>query len=124
MSMIHTARFRLVRSSIVIAGYANRVPVEFILDTGDAIGPVLNSADAGRTGAQQGPAFGVSGAGGATTSYETEVDISFGGTTWHGEPGAIDTNLEGPSLLGLPFFTRNFSGFYFDINNSLLVMVG
>lgn len=122
--MIHVTRFRIVNQSIVINATVNRKPVEFILDTGDAIGPVLNSADAERVGAPQGEQFGVSGAGGATTSYQTVIDVTFGGITYNNEAAAIDPNLEGPSLLGLPFFVDKSRELAFNWNDGILAMAG
>lgn len=121
---VRIARFRLVNNAIIIMGSVNGKPVEFILDTGDAIGPVLNAADAARVGAVPGASFGVSGAGGATTSNETEIDVAFGGAAFSQEPAAIDANLQGPSLLGLPFFLAKCKVLAFQWDNGVIEMIG
>ena len=96
----------IVQDSIVIKAAVGGHPVSLILDTGDAIGPVFNSADAARLGLQRGEPFGVEGAGGASTSYETTASITFDDVTYPDEPSAIDDDLQGDSLLGLPFFLQ------------------
>ena len=108
--------FQLQDDSIVIQATVNGKPVTFVLDTGDAIGPVFTAADAQRLGLKEGQEFGVSGAGGATTSYVTTADVTLDGSEFAGEPSAIDTNLEGYSLLGLPFFIRECRWFMFDMD--------
>ena len=94
----------ILDDSIVISATVNGKPVSFILDTGDAIGPTFTSADASRLGLVKGAPFGVEGAGGASSAYQTTADITFDDLTYTGEPSAIDDDLTGSSLLGLPFF--------------------
>jgi len=101
-----TTNFRVVNQSIVIDGLVNGRGISFVVDTGDAIGPTFNSADAE---ALKLPSLGpldVSGAGGSVQIQRTEADITIGGSSYLKEPGAIDPDLQGPSLLGLPFFLR------------------
>jgi predicted aspartyl protease len=95
---------RIQNDSIVIKALVNGKPCEFVLDTGDAIGPTFNSADAQRLGLAEGPSEGVSGAGGASSVYATTATIALGADVYASEPGAVDPDLQGPSLLGLPFF--------------------
>lgn len=99
-----TVPFRVENDSIVISAVVDDQPVTFILDTGDAIGPVFTAQDAERLGLVAGQSFGVSGAGGESTSYETTSDVTFDDKTFKNEPSAIDMDLQGTSLLGLPFF--------------------
>ena len=101
---VPTVPIEIVNDSILIHAVVNGQPASFILDTGDAIGPVFTSADAGRLGLIQGAPFGVEGAGGASSAYQTTADISFDDVTYKDEPAAIDDALQGDSLLGLPFF--------------------
>jgi hypothetical protein len=90
--------------SILVHAVVNGQEVVFVLDTGDAIGPVFNSADAQRLSLPQGQPLGVEGAGGASTAYQTTASITFDDITYVNEPAAIDLDLTGQSLLGLPFF--------------------
>lgn len=98
------AGIRIVDQSIIIEALVNGHVCEFVLDTGDAVGPVFNAADAARLGLPQGAAEGVSGAGGASSVVATNATIQLGDAQYPDEPGAIDSSLQGPSLLGLPFF--------------------
>jgi predicted aspartyl protease len=116
--------FDLYQNSVVIAGKVNGQNVDFILDTGDAVGPVFNSADAARLGLKEEAAMQVSGAGGASTSYTTTADITFDDRTWNGEPSAIDADLQGPSLLGLPFFAAKCVVLLFDFQGKQLTLAG
>jgi predicted aspartyl protease len=119
---LSTVPFRIDQDSVIIEGTANGSPVDFVLDTGDAIGPVFNSADAERLGLKPEGQMDVSGAGGASTSYTTTASIGLGGDTWDGEPSAIDTELQGPSLLGLPFFLARCKFLGFDLQHQTLVL--
>jgi hypothetical protein len=106
-----TTRIRLEDDSIIVtAGVVDQSGAlqdcDFILDTGDAIGPVFNAADAERLGLAQGDALEVSGAGGKSSVFATTASVQFDRKLYENETGAIDTDLEGPSLLGLPFFLR------------------
>lgn len=94
----------ILDASVVIHAVVNGKPAEFILDTGDAIGPTFTAADAARLGLVRGAPFGVEGAGGASSAYQTTASITFDDITYASEPSAIDDALEGYSLLGLPFF--------------------
>jgi predicted aspartyl protease len=101
-------------NSVYVQATVNGQSVLFILDTGDAIGPVFNSLDAQRLGLKQLGVIGVSGAGGATQNYGTQASITLGDKTYDDEPGAIDPYLQGPSLLGLPFFLKESQRLTFD----------
>jgi hypothetical protein len=114
--------FRVIRNSLYIKAGAAGQPCLFILDTGDAIGPVFNSADAERLDLKATGVIGVSGAGGATENYGTETDIMLGDLTFQGEPGAIDPYLQGPSLLGLPFFLGKARLLTFDFTRGILAI--
>jgi predicted aspartyl protease len=109
--------------SIVVQGSAAGQPVEFILDTGDAIGPVFTAADAQRLALQPAGELGVEGAGGASAAYATTADVTLGKDTWQAEPSAIDPALQGRSLIGLPFFLRECSVLTFDFRGGMLVMM-
>jgi len=101
---VTTVPVEIVNGSIVIHAAVNGQPAVFVLDTGDAIGPTFTAAEAARLGLVQGQPFGVEGAGGQSSAYETTASITFDGITYADEPSAIDLDLAGQSLLGLPFF--------------------
>lgn len=119
-----TVPMRVEDDSIIIAAVVNGQPVKFVLDTGDAIGPVFTSADASRLELEEGEAFGVEGAGGASTSYATTAQIIFDDRTYNAEPSAIDTDLTGNSLLGLPFFYAKCAELKFNFADNRLSMEG
>jgi len=58
-----------------------------------------------------------------TPISETQADIQLGPFTYPGELGAIDPNLEGPSLLGLPFFSGRLSFLGFDFQGRELIVI-
>lgn len=116
--------FRLEGDAVVILGSVNGQPVEFVLDTGDAVGPVFTPADAARLGLAQGAAQSVEGAGGAAPVYQTVASVSFGHRVWAAEPSAVDPGLAGYSLLGLPFFVRETAGLLFDFRGLSLTLIG
>lgn len=116
--------FELFQNSILIHAEANGQPVRFILDTGDAVGPVFCQEDASRLGLNATGAFQVSGAGGTSTSYETVATISFDDRSYADEPSAIDDELEGYSLLGLPFFARKSVMLALDFHALRLTLAG
>lgn len=120
--MFDTAPIRVENGSIVILASVGTEPVEFVLDTGDAIGPVFNSADAERLGLTQGDPIQVEGAGGESTSFETTANVQFERRLYENEPSAIDTSLSGPSLLGLPFFLRETKYVLFDFSAGKLTV--
>lgn len=109
--------------SIVISAKVNGRPVDFILDTGDAIGPTFTQSDAARLGLTQGAPFGVEGAGGASSACETTASITFDDVTYDSEPSAIDDDLQGQSLLGLPFFLAKCEVLSFDFTTRQLTLV-
>lgn len=106
--------------SIMVQADVNGRPCVFILDTGDAVGPVFNGAVAQALALPSLGDLQVSGAGGATTNYITKATISFGGLTFKDEKGAIDTHLQGASLLGLPFFLSKTSSLKFDFETMMI----
>lgn len=107
--------------AVVVVGTVNGQGCTFVLDTGDAVGPVFSADDARRLGLQRGQPLGVSGAGGAATIYETTADVGLRGTVFHGEPCAIDANLAGQSLIGLPWFVAKCQWFMIDFDSGELV---
>jgi len=111
---------KIMQNSVYVQASVNGQPVMFILDTGDAIGPVFNSMDASRLFLPQQGVIGVSGAGGATQNYGTQASITLGNATYENEPGAIDPYLQGPSLLGLPFFLSKAKKLSFDFDANTL----
>jgi predicted aspartyl protease len=119
---LSTVPFRIEQDSVVIEGTANGQPVDFVLDTGDAIGPTFTAADAQRLGLAQGQAEGVEGAGGGSSVWQTTASISLGGDTWDAEPSAVDPDLEGYSLLGLPFFLARCKFLGFDLQHQTLIL--
>ncbi len=119
---VTTVPIEIVDDSVVISATVNGKPVSFVLDTGDAIGPVFTQADAARLGLQQGAPFGVEGAGGASTSYATTASITFDDVTYTSEPSAIDDDLTGDSLLGLPFFLAKCETLTLDFTAARLSM--
>lgn len=118
-----TVPIEILDDSILIHAVVNRRPVAFVLDTGDAIGPTFTSEDAHRLGLEQGEPFGVEGAGGASSAWETTADVTFDDLTFDGEPSAIDDDLQGESLLGLPFFLERCETLSFDFTKRTLTMV-
>jgi hypothetical protein len=116
--------FALQQQSVLVTATVNDQAVQFVLDTGDAIGPVFTAADAARLKLVQGEPFGVEGAGGASTSYQTTANITFDDRVYLSEPAAIDGDLEGNSLLGLPFFVAKCPALLFDFNASQLTLIG
>jgi gag-polyprotein putative aspartyl protease len=108
--------------SILIEGSVDNQDIVFIVDTGDAIGPVFNEADAASLNLPNDGPLNVSGAGGAVEIYATKASIHLGGLVFENEPGAVDTNLEGPSLLGLPFFIKQGGVLAFDFANGTLTV--
>jgi predicted aspartyl protease len=113
--------FHIKQNSIVLEAEANGQPTAFILDTGDAIGPVFSAEDAERLGLSATGEIGVSGAGGAVEEYSTVATITLDGLTYTDEPSAIDVSL-GASLLGLPFFLSKASSFSFDLDAGVLTV--
>jgi hypothetical protein len=111
---VSTVPIEIQDDSIVVHAVVNGQPWTAVLDSGDAIGPVFNQADASRLGLVQGQPFGVEGAGGASTSYETTASITFDDISYPDEPSAIDGDLQGQSLLGLPFFLAKATVLSFD----------
>jgi predicted aspartyl protease len=122
-SPVSTVPIEISEDSLLIHAVVNGQPTPFVLDTGDAIGPVFTASDASRLGLQQGEPFGVEGAGGASTSYATTATITFDDVTYAGEPAAIDDDLTGESLLGLPFFLARTSSLSFDFAAGTLSIV-
>jgi hypothetical protein len=116
--------FQLIDDSIVFPVTVNGHEIACVLDTGDAIGPTFTSADAKAAGLIQGQAEGIEGAGGASDVYETTATIGVGSIVFPDEQGAIDSELEGWSLLGLPFFAAKCARFEIDITRSQLVLIG
>jgi predicted aspartyl protease len=124
MPVTSRVNFRIVEDSIVIAALVNGQTVECVLDTGDAIGPVFTAADAARLKLVKGAPFGVEGAGGASTSYESVATVQFDSRIFKNEPVAIDESLADQSLLGLPFFLGKCQSLSFDFQTGILTMVG
>jgi len=115
-----TTQFQILDGSIVVDGAVNGQPIQFIVDTGDAIGPTFNSADADSLKLPDLGPLEVSGAGGSVAISKTQADITLGNTTYTSESSAIDSNLQGPSLLGLPFFLRQEGTLCFDFETNQL----
>jgi hypothetical protein len=113
----------IVNDSIVIHAVVNGQPWTAVLDTGDAIGPTFTGADAQRLGLAEGAPFGVEGAGGASSAFATTASITFDDVTFENEPSAIDLDLQGYSLLGLPFFGARCSALTLDFAAHQLSMV-
>lgn len=107
-------------NSVYVKATVNNQPVLFILDTGDAIGPVFTAIDAERLGLPRLGVIGVSGAGGATQNYGTQATVQLGEAVYDNEPGAIDPYLQGASLLGLPFFLSRATRLTFDFSGNTL----
>jgi predicted aspartyl protease len=116
--------FDLYQNSVLIHAQVNGQAAEFVLDTGDAVGPVFTQADADRLGLNATEAFQVSGAGGESTSYATVASITFDDRTFADEASAIDPDLQDYSLLGLPFFVRESVRLEFDFVTSTLTLDG
>jgi predicted aspartyl protease len=115
---------RFIQNSIVVPVTVNGHTLDMVLDTGDTIGPTFTSADAQALGLAQGPAEGIEGAGGASDVYETTATIQLGSLVFPSEVGAVDSSLEGWSLIGFPFFQSRCSLFELDLVNGYLILIG
>lgn len=115
--------FSVIGNSVYITVMVNGKAIEMILDTGDAVGPAFTSAAAKQLGLTQGAPIGISGAGGASSAYETSCSIVFDNLSYPAEPGIIDSALGGTSLLGLPFFLAKASTLQFDFTTHQLTMM-
>jgi hypothetical protein len=120
---VTTVPIEIVNDSIVIHAVVNGQPWTAVLDTGDAIGPTFTGADAQRLGLAEGAPFGVEGAGGASSAFAATASITFDDVTFENEPSAIDLDLQGYSLLGLPFFGARCSALTLDFAARQLSMV-
>lgn len=107
-------------NSILVHAAVNGQDLIFIIDTGDAVGPVFNAQDAANLQLTNEGPIGVSGAGGSVEIYATKASINLGGALFQDEPSAVDSNLQGPSLLGLPFFIKQGGVLAFDFTNMSL----
>jgi predicted aspartyl protease len=101
---VAVAAIRIENDSIVVEISVNGHSIDAVLDTGDALGPTLTAADAKTCGVTPGAPIGVEGAGGASTAFSAVMNVGLGGDVYTSEPGAIDNDLEGMSLIGLPWF--------------------
>lgn len=108
---------QIQNNAIYVQAAVNSKDVVFVIDTGDAIGPVFNAADAQALSLPNTGSIGASGAGGSVQLYATQATIGLGGITYTDESGAVDVNLEGNSLLGLPFFIKQGGVLAFDFAN-------
>ena len=115
-----TVPIRILDSSVVVRGSVNGSSTLFVIDTGDAVGPVFNSADAFRLGLTDGQEEGVSGAGGASGVFETTASVTFDTLTFPNERCAIDPSLQGYSLLGLSWFLKKCDEADFDFKGRTL----
>ena len=115
-----TVPIQVEGNSILVQGSVNNQDIIFIIDTGDAVGPVFNAEDAKRLELKNEGPLDVSGAGGNVKIYATKASIHLGGIVFEDEPGAVDANLQGPSLLGLPFFIKQGGIMAFDFQNNTL----
>ena len=104
-------------NAIYVRAAVNDKDVVFVIDTGDAVGPVFNAEDATAFDLPNLGPIGVSGAGGSVALYATQATIGLGGITFTDEQGAVDIHLEGPSLLGLPFFIKQGGILAFDFEH-------
>jgi gag-polyprotein putative aspartyl protease len=120
---VTTVPIEIQDDSVLIHATVGGQPVSFILDTGDAIGPVFTQADAARLGLVRGAPFGVEGAGGSSSAYQTTASITFDDVTFTDEPSAIDDDLQGNSLLGLPFFLAKAGTLTFSFTARTLSLV-
>jgi hypothetical protein len=116
--------FQVIDDSIVFTVIVNGISISAVLDTGDALGPTFTATAAKLLSLPQGAAEGIEGAGGASNVYQTTATIQVGSITFPAEPGAIDTELQGLCLLGLPFFLAKCARFEIDITRSQLVLIG
>jgi predicted aspartyl protease len=115
---------RFEQESIVLPVSVNGRLLEMVMDTGDAIGPTYTAADAQALGLVKGAVMGIEGAGGASSVYQTTATVSIGSLTFVNEPGAIDGDLTGSSLIGFPFFAARCARVEIDIARSALVLIG
>ena len=97
--------FTVQNDAVYVSGQANGQDVEYVVDTGDSIGPVFSSADARRLNLPDDGPVQVSGAGGTVQLTLTHADVELGGAVFQAERGIIDDSLP-INLLGLPFFEK------------------
>lgn len=115
-----TVSIAVENNAILVQAAVNNQDITFVIDTGDAVGPVFNSQDAQKLGLQNDGPIGVSGAGGSVEIYATKASVNLGGALFQNEPSAVDANLQGSSLLGLPFFIKQGGVLAFDFTNMSL----
>jgi hypothetical protein len=115
-----TVPIEIQDNAILVHAAVNRQDIVFVIDTGDAVGPVFNAHDAQWLDLKNDGPIGVSGAGGSVEIYATEADVGLGGILFQNEPSAVDTNLQGSSLLGLPFFIKQGGILAFDFAHNTL----
>lgn len=115
-----TVPIEIQNNSIMVHAAVNSKDVVFIIDTGDAVGPVFNAQDAANLQLENDGPIDVSGAGGSVEIFATKASINLGGALFQDEPSAVDSNLSGPSLLGLPFFIKQGGVLAFDFTHMSL----
>jgi hypothetical protein len=115
---------QFVSNSIVLPITVNGHDLLAVLDSGDALGPTFTRAVAQALGLVQGAQVGIEGAGGASSVYETTATIQVGSLVFENEPSFIDTNLEGYSLMGYPFFYARCSFVGIDNDHDVLMLIG
>lgn len=117
-----TVSISVQNNDIQVHASVNGQDLDFVVDTGDAVGPVFNAADAQTLNLPNLGTLDVSGAGGQVQIFQTKATIELGGLSFVDEPGAVDVNLQGPSLLGLPFFIKQGGVLAFDFANSTMTL--
>lgn len=100
-----TVQGRADHPSIFVDAKFNGSTVNALVDTGDAVGPVVPQSLAQQLGLPDDGPLGVSGAGGAVQLRATHLDVELGGATFPAESGAIDPSLD-IAIIGLPFFDK------------------
>ena len=116
------AAIRSENGSLVVSAVINSKPCDMVIDSGDAIGPTFTTADATRLGLPVGTAEGIEGAGGASSVYQTTASVAVGDAVFQDEPCAVDPQLQGYSLIGLPFFQAKGNGLLLDWHDRTLLL--
>lgn len=96
-------KMTIEQNAIVIPVTFNDFETVAVVDTGDALGPTLCTADAEAAGVSATTPVGISGATGAGEVMQGTANVTVGDSTYENETVYVDPSLS-VSLVGLPFF--------------------
>ncbi len=100
-----TVPFTVQNNAVFVQAKFNGADVNALVDTGDAVGPIVPQSLATELNLPNDGPLGVSGAGGAVQLTATHLDVELGGASFPAESGAIDPGLD-IAIIGLPFFEK------------------